>query len=628
MDDATVLPPNRQADSENLHATGDLVDNRYLVIRELGRGGMGVVYEVDDTLVSERLALKRLLPGQMDADNVAAFIQAGNSSRKFSGRSKRFVSTHTLGKDALGPYLVLELITAPTLRSLIRDGNIADLETAMAILRDLAVALSDLHEEGYVHRDIKPDNIFVQNGNNVLLADFGISKDMANSAGTMLPGALSRNYGSPEQAKGLPTTQASDIYAFGAVAYELFSGDAPYGAIEPLIEFVPGIGQPLSDLVMRCLAQRPERRPQKGGELVSAIHSLSTGQNPSSSTENTQPVVVQAATPTVPNGVTSAPTIVQNVATATIAQRWQDRYPALAQYIADLRPIPGGDFWMGVTDEDEFLDPDYEEEEDEDGEGPEDYLDDARPRHRVRLSPFRLGHTPVTVSVWTEYCSANGLSMPDVPTWGWVHDHPIVNVSWNDIMGVDGNGGFCAWASRIVGFPVMLPTEAEWEYAAAGGDTGNVFPWGDTFRDAFAWTHCEVSRESTASVRRSTNVCTNSFGLIDMVGNVYQWCRDAYAEYPFEQVQVVRTGVRQVPAHGLAWMLGKTVSEHFEYVDMEELVPVLTVDPGNDIGDLRCVRGGSWGNYNPDIFRCTFRSRNYPDGRHNVNGFRLSAGPK
>jgi formylglycine-generating enzyme required for sulfatase activity len=135
-------------------------------------------------------------------------------------------------------------------------------------------------------------------------------------------------------------------------------------------------------------------------------------------------------------------------------------------------------------------------------------------------------------------------------------------------MGVDGNGGFCAWVSRIVGFPVMLPTEAEWEYAAAGGDTGNVYPWGDTFRDSFAWTGCEVSRGSTTSVTRSSYVYTNSFGLSDMVGNVYQWCRDAYAEYPFEEVQVVRTGVRQVPAHGLAGMLGKTVSEHFEYVDM------------------------------------------------------------
>ena len=217
--------------------------------------------------------------------------------------------------------------------------------------------------------------------------------------------------------------------------------------------------------------------------------------------------------------------------------------------------------------------------------------------------------------------------MPDAPVWGWIPDHPVVNVSWDDIMGVDGNGGFCAWATRTLGFAVMLPTEAQWEYAAAGGDTGYAFPWGDTYRDQFGWTGCEVSRVSTASVRRTSNVYTNSFGLTDMIGNVLQWCLDAYASYPVEEVQVVRSGVRQVPANGLAGMLGKTVVEHFEYVDTEERVPAITVDPRNDNGEDRCVRGGSWSSYDPVFCRCAYRGWDGPGYTYLNYGFRLSAGP-
>jgi hypothetical protein len=133
MDDTNETPSNRTNDSQSLHSPGDLIDNRYLVIREAVRGGTHVIYEVDDTLVSERLALKRLLPALRNAENTTAFIHAGNASRKFSGRSKRFVSTHSLGKDNEGPYLVLDFITAPTLHTLIREGKIADLDAAMLV---------------------------------------------------------------------------------------------------------------------------------------------------------------------------------------------------------------------------------------------------------------------------------------------------------------------------------------------------------------------------------------------------------------------------------------------------------------------------------------------------------------
>lgn len=535
MDDATILPSNRPNDDSIVHAVGDLIDNRYTVIRELGRGGMGVVYEVDDTLVSERLALKRLLPNQLDPDSVTAFIQAGNASRKFSGRSKRFVSTHTLGKDAFGPYLVLELVTAPTLRTLMQDGSIASLDLATTILRDIAQGLADLHEEGYVHRDIKPDNIFVQDGGNVLLADFGISKDMASSAGTMLPGALSRNYGSPEQAKGLPTTQASDIYAFGAVAYELFSGDAPYGAIEPLTELVPGIEQGISDLVMRCLAQRPERRPQNGAELVAALSDSTSIQNTTQSVEPIQPTAVQNnSTFDVLPAPQPVQPIVQNAGTVTVTQRWQDKYPALADYLAEMCFFEGDTITIGRETllDYPFVSIGYDDVQ---------TFPDA-PRH-VSVPTFFIGKRCVSNDLWFEY--------EESINHGWVHswthpDYPVTDISWIDIMSnAFGHVGFCSWVSDITGKNCSLPTNAQWEMAARDGNTGDTFPWGTHYDHSKLWASGTFRKlKHPSSVYRNDRIHYNKNGVSDMVGNVGEWCFDSVNDSGFANGQLTNRVIK------------------------------------------------------------------------------------
>ncbi|MFM7323244.1 MAG: formylglycine-generating enzyme family protein, partial [Armatimonadota bacterium] len=139
--------------------------------------------------------------------------------------------------------------------------------------------------------------------------------------------------------------------------------------------------------------------------------------------------------------------------------------PLLKDYVARMRPIPGGTFRMGSNQG-----------------GKEE-----KPVHTVTLSPFRMGATPVTVGMWKEYCSATGTSMPSTPAWGWLDDHPVVNVSWADIMGSDGKGGYCAWASEVAGFRLTLPTEAQWEYGARGGKEGLKYPWGNDFDGSKLW---------------------------------------------------------------------------------------------------------------------------------------------
>lgn len=243
------------------------------------------------------------------------------------------------------------------------------------------------------------------------------------------------------------------------------------------------------------------------------------------------------------------------------------KYPFLRDYVESLRSIPGDTFQMGSSRGDT----------------------DEKPVHIVTLPSFRLGATPVTFGVWKEYCAATGTKLPEAPDWDVIDNHPVVNVSWNDIMGRDGDSGFCAWASNVAGFHLTLPTEAQFEYGSCGGQGGLEYPWGNTFDRSLLW--CSENSfgdaKRTASVVRTTNTYRNKFGLTDMVGNVWQWCSNRYGPYSSSS-----------------------------QIDSNE--------PNS--GPNRCVRGGSWIYAFPNYFRCAIRYSFDPDSWDNVYGFRLSAG--
>lgn len=247
------------------------------------------------------------------------------------------------------------------------------------------------------------------------------------------------------------------------------------------------------------------------------------------------------------------------------------KYPALNAYIESLRPNPAGTFQMGINTGDI----------------------DQHPVHTVTLSAFRMGATPVTVAEWKEYCEATGTKLPVPPAWGLRDDHPVVNVSWTDIMGLDGTGGFCAWASDVAGFRLTLPTEAPFEYAARGGQDGLANPWGDDVDQSKLW--CSKADfadvDATAPVHRSSNVFQNAYGFSDMTGNVWQWCLDLYAPYSSNSTKEA---------------------------------PVKARTSGRD----RCVRGGPWFSIDPEIFRSATRFQNGPDEWIDCIGFRLVAGPR
>ena len=232
----------------------------------------------------------------------------------------------------------------------------------------------------------------------------------------------------------------------------------------------------------------------------------------------------------------------------------------IREYVAQMRPIPAGIFTMGSNNG----------------------FEDEKPPHRVKLSAFRMGATPVTVAMWKEFCVALDRPMPTAPDWGWKSNHPMVNVSWDDA------SEYSRWASEKANRSLSLPTEAQWEYAARGGSAGKEFPWGDRFDNRLLWCSVSYKRNRTGAVDRTENIHRNGFGLTDMAGNIWEWCRDWYGPYG--------SGFEKDPE-------------------------------GPSSGENCCERGGSCLNDDPVYFRCAFRLRYHPVFRVNSVGFRLSAGP-
>jgi len=173
-----------------------------------------------------------------------------------------------------------------------------------------------------------------------------------------------------------------------------------------------------------------------------------------------------------------------------------------AQSYPEMITVEGGTFTMGDTE--------MEGEKDE------------QPTHQVTLKTFKIAKTETTVAQWKAFCAATGRAMPETPSWGWIDSHPIVNVNYGDAM------AYCDWLAEKMDADYRLPTEAEWEYAARGGkgSKGTKYSGGRSLDNA-GWYDAN-SGSKTHSVATKN---PNELGIYDMSGNVWEWCKDWYADY-------------------------------------------------------------------------------------------------
>ncbi|HEY2743262.1 MAG TPA: protein kinase, partial [Polyangia bacterium] len=276
---------------------GQVLADRYRIVRLLGEGGMGQVYEAQHLNINKRFAIKMLRPEVIgSAQSLQRFRQEAWAASSIG--HENIVEIDDFATLPSGQvYLAMEFLDGQSLAERIRDGAPLAVEEAVAVMIAVAHGLGAAHEKGIVHRDMKPENVFLaRRGGRVVakILDFGIAK----MTGGDEPSNLTRTgaifgtplYMSPEQAKGKPADARADVYALGVMLYELLTGSVPFGgesSVEILsqhigatpvrpTELAPerGISPALEALVLRALEKEPDARVPSMAEFAAELEKV------------------------------------------------------------------------------------------------------------------------------------------------------------------------------------------------------------------------------------------------------------------------------------------------------------------------------------------------------------------
>ncbi|MBZ8178163.1 PASTA domain-containing protein [Corynebacterium sp. 3HC-13] len=266
---------------------GDILEARYRIDRPIARGGMSTVYRCVDLRLARAVAVK-VMDQRFATDPVfrTRFRREARAMAQLS--HPNLVNVYDFGSDGDHIFLVMELITGGTLRELLAETGPLPPYAAAGVIRSLLTGLSVAHNAGMVHRDIKPDNVLINNNHLVKLADFGLVRAASRNTETgKIVGTVS--YLSPEQVSGGEITTASDVYSAGILFYELLTGHTPFHgetqldhAYHRLKEDVPspsaaepGIPHLVDELVATATAREPSQRFTDAEEYLAALDDVS-----------------------------------------------------------------------------------------------------------------------------------------------------------------------------------------------------------------------------------------------------------------------------------------------------------------------------------------------------------------
>lgn len=306
--DLSFLDPPKS--SNEIGRLGD-----FRILRVLGKGGMGIVFEAEDRALQRTVALKVLHPRMAaDRDYRERFLREARAVAALS--SDHVVTIHQVGVVGQTPFLAMQLLVGMTLQDRLERQPPLDVPTALLFARQIAAGLADVHRSRLIHRDVKPANIWLESVSpegafkRVRLLDFGLARRSGNEPGLTSAGTVIGTpwYMSPEQARGEPIDARADLFSLGCVMYMMLTGELAFPGESTMTVFAalanhtppsatiknPDVPAPIGDLVARLLAKDRDDRPGSAEEVLAILEYETAGKT--------------AARPIRPNGIAPKPT--------------------------------------------------------------------------------------------------------------------------------------------------------------------------------------------------------------------------------------------------------------------------------------------------------------------------------
>ncbi len=265
---------------------------RYRILRPIGKGAMGMVYQGLDPAIDRPVALKTIRLDQVaDTDEIGELRERLDREAKAAGKLSHpnIVTIYDVGEEGVTQYIAMEFLQGQTLENILKAGHDWDYRTISRVMIQACEALDYAHENGIVHRDIKPANIMILTGNKVKVMDFGIARLDKSANMTQTGTALGTpNYISPEQLKGLPVDRRSDIFSLGVVFYEVltrekpFKGDTISALIYSILHTEPArpseinmdIPRIFDKIIAKALVKDPDLRFQRAKDVSDILRKL------------------------------------------------------------------------------------------------------------------------------------------------------------------------------------------------------------------------------------------------------------------------------------------------------------------------------------------------------------------